>query len=126
MISRVFSRLIWSFAFRGSRYVGKRSLPTYAVVLLGALLTAHASASYSVPAIVDAMSESLGFANSLIGAGQMMTSTVNVTAPTANQVTPSSSFNVPITVGDITGDGIFSFHFNILYDPNVIDPTGAT
>ncbi len=49
---------------------------------------------------------------------------VDVFAPTAYQVTPSI-FLVPITVGDITDNGIIAFQFNILYDPMLIQPVGA-
>jgi len=50
--------------------------------------------------------------------------TVNVTAPTALQFTPAT-FVVPITVDDVTSAGIFAFQFNIVYDPTVIEPSGA-
>ena len=48
---------------------------------------------------------------------------VTVTAPTVFRTRPST-FVVPITVGDISGNGIFAYQFNIAYNPAVIDPTG--
>jgi hypothetical protein len=51
------------------------------------------------------------------------TSTVEVTAPIADHIVPST-FVVPITVGDITASGIIAFQFNITYDPQVINTTG--
>lgn len=52
-----------------------------------------------------------------------LTLPVAVTAPTALQPTPST-FVVPISVNDITGEGIIAFQFNILYNPLVINPFG--
>lgn len=49
---------------------------------------------------------------------------VEIAAPTTTQALPST-FVVPITVDNITSSGIFAFQFNIVYDPTVIDPTGA-
>jgi hypothetical protein len=49
---------------------------------------------------------------------------VAVTAPTLTKTTPST-FVVPIAVGDVTGNGILAFQFNILYNPAVIDPSGT-
>lgn len=48
---------------------------------------------------------------------------VVVTAPTVSRLVPSS-FVIPITIDDTTGQGIIAFQFNVIYDPNVIDPTG--
>ena len=51
------------------------------------------------------------------------TSNVEVSASFADQQVPST-FVVPITVGDITADGIIAFQFDLVYDPRVIAPTG--
>ena len=48
---------------------------------------------------------------------------VEVSVLTADQQVPST-FVVPITVGDISSDGIIAFQFNINYDPMVINPEG--
>ena len=53
----------------------------------------------------------------------LATPPVEVTAPVTFQGVPST-FTIPITVDDITGDGIISFQFNIIYNPAVIDPSG--
>ena len=52
-----------------------------------------------------------------------LTLPVEYTAPTASYG-PSTTFTVPITVNDITGDGIISYQFDVLYDPAIINPTG--
>ncbi len=52
-----------------------------------------------------------------------LTPPVEYTAPIENRPV-GLPFTVPITVDDITGDGIFAFQFVITYDPAVIDPTG--
>jgi hypothetical protein len=49
---------------------------------------------------------------------------VAITAPSLTRVTPSTIV-VPISVGDITANGILAFQFNILYNPAVIDPSGT-
>ena len=49
---------------------------------------------------------------------------VNVSAPIANQLVPST-FVIPITVADISGYGIYAFQFHILYDPAVMNPIRA-
>jgi Cohesin domain len=49
---------------------------------------------------------------------------VAVTAPSLTKTTPST-FVVPISVGDVTGNGILAFQFNIVYNPSVIDPSGT-
>src|SRR5580765_7327900 len=46
-------------------------------------------------------------------------------APTTTQLTPSGSFNVPLSVDDVTGQGIISFQFVLTYDPTVIVASGA-
>ena len=51
------------------------------------------------------------------------TAAVDVCGADAEQIVPST-FVVPITVGDITGDGIIAFQFNITFDPQVMDTTG--
>jgi hypothetical protein len=48
---------------------------------------------------------------------------ITVTAPTVFKTRPST-FVLPITVGDISGNGIFAYQFNIAYNAAVIDPTG--
>lgn len=48
---------------------------------------------------------------------------VVVTAPTISRLVPSS-FVIPILIDDTTGQGIIAHQFNVIYDPNVIDPTG--
>lgn len=47
--------------------------------------------------------------------------TVNVTAPVVNR-TVGSSFLLPVTVSDMTGAGIISWQFDLLYDPTIIVP----
>jgi hypothetical protein len=54
----------------------------------------------------------------------MSTQTVDVYAPTASQLI-GSTFFVPITVNDISDIGIFAFQFNLVYDPQLINPTGS-
>ncbi len=54
----------------------------------------------------------------------IFTPPVVVTAPTTVQVTPGT-FNVPITVDDVTGDEINSFQFELVFDPDVIVPNGS-
>ncbi len=49
---------------------------------------------------------------------------VIVTAPTVTRPV-LSTFSIPITVSDVTGDGIFGFQFIIDYAPGVIDPSGS-
>ncbi|CAN5162204.1 hypothetical protein BH20ACI2_BH20ACI2_04410 [soil metagenome] len=53
----------------------------------------------------------------------IFTPPVVITAPTTVQVTPGT-FNVPITVDDVTGDEINSFQFELVFDPDVIEPNG--
>ncbi len=48
---------------------------------------------------------------------------VVVSAPTVSKLVPSN-FVIPITITDVTGLGINSYQFNIVYDPTVMDPTG--
>ncbi len=52
-----------------------------------------------------------------------VTSPVHITAPTLISPAPATIV-VPITVSDITGDGIIAFQFHLLYDPAIINPTG--
>lgn len=59
------------------------------------------------------------------GAAQPLTLPVILTAPTTNQVTPSSSFTVPLTVSDVTNEDIRSYQFTVFYNTNVITPTGS-
>lgn len=66
----------------------------------------------------------LVFGLTLLSGSANAAAPVEIAAPTASQ-TLSSTFVVPIKVGDITSNGIFAFQFNIVYDPTVIDPTGA-
>ncbi|HQY68736.1 MAG TPA: cohesin domain-containing protein [Pyrinomonadaceae bacterium] len=47
--------------------------------------------------------------------------TVNVTAPAVNRLV-GSNFSVPVTVSDMTGAGIISFQFDLLYDQTIITP----
>jgi hypothetical protein len=49
---------------------------------------------------------------------------VAITAPFLTKTRPST-FVVPISVGDISGNGILAFQFNIVYNPAVIDPSGV-
>lgn len=49
---------------------------------------------------------------------------INVTA-VYTSAAPTSSVAVPITVDDLTGNGIGSYQFNILFDPTVVTPSGA-
>ncbi|MBK9529055.1 MAG: hypothetical protein IPO41_12225 [Acidobacteria bacterium] len=55
---------------------------------------------------------------------QILVPPMELTAPTANQLV-GSTVALPITVDDITGDGIFTGQFDLLYDPAVITPSGA-
>ncbi len=54
----------------------------------------------------------------------LTTAPVDVTAPTVFRLTPSTIV-IPITASDITGNGIIAFQFHILYDPLVVNPSGA-
>lgn len=56
-------------------------------------------------------------------AGSNMDLPVLVTAPVATHPT-ISTFVVPISVNNITGENIIAFQFNIIYDPLVINPFG--
>ncbi len=47
--------------------------------------------------------------------------TVNVTAPAVNHPV-GTSFSVPVSVSDMTGAGIISWQFDLLYDPTIIVP----
>ncbi len=49
---------------------------------------------------------------------------VTVTAPIMPAVT-GSNFDIPVTVGDTTGQGIISYQFDMLYDPAIIQPQGS-
>lgn len=53
----------------------------------------------------------------------VLTPPVELTAPTGLYPV-NSTFQLFVTVDDITGDGIFAFQFNVIYDPAVIDPFG--
>lgn len=46
------------------------------------------------------------------------------TAPVMN-VGVGLSGTIPLTINDVTGQGISSFQFDIVFDPTVIDPSGA-
>lgn len=52
-----------------------------------------------------------------------VTSPVHITAPTLFSSAPATIV-VPITVSDITGDGIIAFQFHLLYDPAIVNPSG--
>jgi hypothetical protein len=54
----------------------------------------------------------------------MMPPPLNLTAPTAEHLVPST-FTEAFTISDVTGDGILSFQFNVQFDPNVINPSGS-
>ncbi len=47
---------------------------------------------------------------------------VSVNAPANQFVTQSSAFDVNLVVSDTTGEGIFGYEFNLLYNPSVILP----
>lgn len=47
-----------------------------------------------------------------------------VTAPTTTSITPNT-FTLNFSASDMTGDNITSFQFDIIFDPNVIVPSGA-
>ena len=47
---------------------------------------------------------------------------VSVNAPANQFVTQSSAFDVNLVVSDTTGEGIFGYEFNLLYEPSVILP----
>lgn len=49
---------------------------------------------------------------------------ITISAPTTVKNIPST-FTIPISVDDVTGQDIISYQFNILYDATKIDPTGA-
>ncbi len=49
---------------------------------------------------------------------------VTVTAPTMNAQV-GTNFDIPVTVGDTTGQGIISYQFDMLYDPAIIQPQGS-
>lgn len=48
---------------------------------------------------------------------------VHITAPTLLSSKPATIV-VPITVSDISGDGIIAFQFHLLYDPSIVNPSG--
>ncbi|MBK7393834.1 MAG: hypothetical protein IPI64_11150 [Chloracidobacterium sp.] len=52
-----------------------------------------------------------------------VTSPVHITAPTLFSTAPATIV-VPITVSDITGNGIIAFQFHLLYDPAIVNPSG--
>ena len=49
---------------------------------------------------------------------------ITLTAPTTTKG-QGVTFTIPITLDDVTGQGITAFQFDVLFDPNVIDPSGA-
>lgn len=51
---------------------------------------------------------------------------VNVTAPALQQVSNGQNFVIDLTASNTTGENIFGYEFNLLYDPNVIYPQVAT
>jgi hypothetical protein len=68
------------------------------------------------------------FACSVLTPGQArpesaVTSPVHITAPTLFSSAPATIV-VPITVSDITGNGIIAFQFHLLYDPAIVNPSG--
>jgi hypothetical protein len=84
--------------------------------LFGAVLVCAAVFVFSVPAQKEVRTVAINSDN--------LTLPVEYTAPTASYG-PSTTFTVPITVNDITGDGIIAYQFDVVYDPAVINPTGA-
>jgi hypothetical protein len=47
--------------------------------------------------------------------------TITATLPVATG-TPAANVTIPISVSDLTGKGVFSYEFDISYDPNVLTP----
>lgn len=76
------------------------------VVLLGLLL--FTSAAFSQKVNTDEKASPEG-------------GSISLTAPTTS-VGVGLSFSIPLTVNDVTGQGVSSFQFDIIFDPNVIDP----
>lgn len=94
-------------AKRASRYAGLAMMVAIVCIAVSSSVLANSANSRT----------QLGSARSNI------TLPVLVTAPT--MTTPTiSTFVVPISVNDITGENIIAFQFNILYDPAVINPFG--
>ncbi|MBK8466051.1 MAG: proprotein convertase P-domain-containing protein [Chloracidobacterium sp.] len=48
-----------------------------------------------------------------------------VTASLPNLTETPGNITIPLTVGDMTGEGIFAFDIQITFDPAVIQPTGS-
>jgi len=46
---------------------------------------------------------------------------IPVSLPTIN-VAPGSTFTVPVTVGDLTGNEVISYDFHVAFDPEIIQP----
>lgn len=90
---------------------------------LTALLAVFLSSVSVLPANAQSVSgEVQSAAGQKSGAAGLLP--VIVSAPVLFKTKPST-FDVSISVADITGEGIFAFQFNVLYDPAVIDPSGT-
>ena len=63
--------------------------------------------------------------NAEVAVPNATTASVAVALPTDNIYTGTVSFNAPISVGDVTGQGITSYDIKVLYDPAVITPVGV-
>lgn len=62
-------------------------------------------------------------ANSPVNGQITLTGRVQLTAPILQKPKPAM-FVVPINVNDVSSAGVFAFQFDLVYDPDIIDPFG--
>ena len=89
----------------------------YTAILLGDVDGDYVTSSTDAPERIDGKKQTTDRESP----SETLAGTVQVTLPTATQA-PADNFDVPVTVGDLSGMNVTSFDFDLLYDPTVIQP----
>ena len=89
----------------------------YSAILLGDVTGDYVTSSTDAPERTDEKKK----ATDRESLSETLAGTVQVTLPTATKA-PADNFDVPVTVGDLSGMNVTSFDFDLLYDPTVIQP----